>query len=114
MSCHDRDVSDHDHVHGPVSGGERDERILLAALGLLATFMVGEVTAALIAHSLALLADAGHMLTDVFALGAAVIAARLARRPAVGHWTFGLARAEVLSAAINGMTLLVIAAVITV
>jgi cobalt-zinc-cadmium efflux system protein len=54
------------------------------------------------------------MATDVFAVGAAVFAARLARRPAVGHWTFGLARAEVLSALFNGTTLLVVAAIVTV
>jgi cobalt-zinc-cadmium efflux system protein len=93
---------------------KRDERLLLVALGLLAAFLVGEVVAAVLAQSLALLADAGHMATDVLALVAAVIAARLARRPAVGHWTFGLARAEVLSAAFNGILLLVVAAIVTV
>jgi cobalt-zinc-cadmium efflux system protein len=101
-------------VTGPHAHGERDERLLLAALGLLAAFLVGEVIAALVVDSLALLADAGHLITDVLAIGAAVLAARLARRPAVGHWTFGLARAEVLSALLNGVTLLVIAAIITV
>jgi cobalt-zinc-cadmium efflux system protein len=90
-----------------------DERPLLIGLGLLATFVVGEVIAAFAAHSLALIADAGHMVTDVLALAAAVLAARLAKRPAVGHWTFGLARAEVLSAAGNGITLLVVAGVVT-
>jgi cobalt-zinc-cadmium efflux system protein len=54
------------------------------------------------------------MATDVMAIAAAVLAARLARRPAVGHWTFGLARAEVLSALFNGTTLLVVAAIVTV
>jgi cobalt-zinc-cadmium efflux system protein len=89
------------------------ERPLLISLGLLAGFVVGEVIAAFAAHSLALIADAGHMVTDVLALAAAVLAARLAKRPAVGHWTFGLARAEVLSAAGNGITLLVVAGVVT-
>jgi cobalt-zinc-cadmium efflux system protein len=93
---------------------KRDERLLLVALGLLGAFLIGELIAAVIAHSLTLLADAGHMATDVFAVGAAVLAARLARRPAVGHWTFGLARAEVLSALFNGATLLVVAAIVTV
>jgi cobalt-zinc-cadmium efflux system protein len=93
---------------------KRDERLLLVALGLLGAFLVGELVAAVIAHSLALLADAGHMATDVLALAAAVVAARLARRPAAGHWTFGLARAEVLSAAFNGITLVVVAAIVTV
>jgi cobalt-zinc-cadmium efflux system protein len=112
MACHDRLVADHhDHLHLR-GGGERDERRLVVALGLLAVFLVGEVVAAILAHSLALLADAGHMVTDVLALVAAVVAARLARRPAKGHWTFGLARAEILSAAGNGITLLVIAALV--
>jgi cobalt-zinc-cadmium efflux system protein len=93
---------------------KRDERLLLVSLGMLLAFLIGELVAALIAHSLTLLADAGHMATDVLALAAAVAAARLARRPAQGHWTFGLARAEVLSAAFNGITLLVVAAIVTV
>jgi cobalt-zinc-cadmium efflux system protein len=93
---------------------KRDERLLLVGLALLSAFLIGELIAAVFAHSLALLADAGHMATDVLALAAAVIAARLARRPATGHWTFGLARAEVLSAAFNGITLVVVAAIISV
>lgn len=92
----------------------RDDRLLVLATTLLAAFLAAEVTVALVVHSLALLADAGHMVTDVVALGAAVLAARLSRRPAVGHWTFGLARAEVLSAAINGITLVVVAVIVTV
>jgi cobalt-zinc-cadmium efflux system protein len=64
-------------------------------------------------HSLALLADAGHMLTDAGALGASLLAIRLARRPASGVWTFGFKRAEVLSAQANGITLLVISALVT-
>jgi cobalt-zinc-cadmium efflux system protein len=90
-----------------------DERPLVLGLVLLAGFVIGEVVAAFAAHSLALIADAGHMVTDVLALAAAVLAARLARRPAVGNWTFGLARAEVLSAAGNGITLLVVAGIVT-
>lgn len=87
---------------------------MISALLLLAAYLVAEVVVAVLVHSLALLADAGHMTTDVFALGAAVVASRLARRPAVGHWTFGLARAEVLSAAVNGVTMLVVAVIVTV
>jgi cobalt-zinc-cadmium efflux system protein len=98
----------------PQEHGKHDERLLLAALALLLTFVVGEIVAAVLVHSLALLADAGHLITDVLALVAAVAAARLARRPAVGHWTFGLARAEVLSAAFNGVTLLLVAVLVTV
>jgi cobalt-zinc-cadmium efflux system protein len=63
-------------------------------------------------HSLALLADAGHMLTDAGALAASLLAIRLARRPASGAWTFGFKRAEVLSAQANGITLLVISALV--
>jgi cobalt-zinc-cadmium efflux system protein len=93
---------------------KRDERLLLVAFGLLLAFLIGELVAAAIAQSLALLADAGHMATDVLSILAAVIAARLARRPAVGHWTFGLARAEVLAAAVNGITLVIVAVIVTI
>jgi cobalt-zinc-cadmium efflux system protein len=103
-----------DHHHHLPGGAERDERRLAVALSLLGAFLVGEVIAAVLAHSLALLADAGHMVTDVLALAAAIVAARLARRPAEGHWTFGLARAEILSAAANGITLLVVTALVVV
>jgi cobalt-zinc-cadmium efflux system protein len=91
----------------------RDDRLLVFAASLLAVFVGAEVVVALVVHSLALIADAGHLVTDVVALSAAAVAARLARRPATGHWTFGLARAEVLSAAVNGITLAVIAVIIT-
>lgn len=92
----------------------RDDRLLVVATVLLAGFLAAELSIALVYHSLALLADAGHMVTDVIALAAVVVAARLARRPAVGHWTFGLARAEVLSAAVNGVTLVVVAIIVLV
>jgi cobalt-zinc-cadmium efflux system protein len=91
-----------------------DERRLTIACALIAAFMVVEVVVAFLASSLALLADAGHMLTDAIALVMAIVALRLARRPAQGRWTFGYARAEVLSAAVNGVTLLVVAAVVLV
>jgi cobalt-zinc-cadmium efflux system protein len=93
---------------------DADVRYLAIALGLIAAFMVGEVAAAVISGSLALFADAGHMLTDVGALAASVWAVRLAARPAGGIWTFGLKRAEILSAAGNGITLVAVAAVIVV
>lgn len=69
-----------------------------------------EVAAGLIANSLALLTDAAHMLTDALALALALAAARLAARPSTGRYTFGLRRAEILSAQINGASLLVLAA----
>jgi cobalt-zinc-cadmium efflux system protein len=90
----------------------KDERFVVLSLCLILGFMAFEVAFAFIAHSLALLADAGHMLTDAAALIAALVALRLARRPASGPWTFGLKRAEVLSAQANGITLLVIGALI--
>jgi cobalt-zinc-cadmium efflux system protein len=89
-----------------------DARRLGVALALIVAFMVAEVVVASISGSLALLADAGHMLTDAGALGAAIVALRLAGRPAFGPWTYGLKRAEILSAAGNGVTLLVIGALI--
>ncbi len=89
------------------------ERSLVRATGLIAAFIVGEVIAAIIGDSLVLLADAGHTLTDLGALGASIWAARLADRPAGGVWTYGLKRAEILAAALNGLTLFGVAAVIT-
>jgi cobalt-zinc-cadmium efflux system protein len=99
----------HEHTHG--SG---DRRLLSIALALIVAFMVVEVTVAVMASSLALLADAGHLLVDALALVMAIAAGALAVRPASERWTFGLARAEVLSAAVNGITLLVVSAVVTV
>jgi len=96
------------------SSPDRDARVLRLACALLAAFMAGEVVVAILDSSLVLLADAGHMLTDTVALAMAIVALRLARRPAHGRWTFGLARAEVLSAAVNGVTLLVVSAVVLV
>src|SRR5438105_12152216 len=67
--------------------------------------MAAEVAFGIVAGSLALLADAGHMLADAGALGFAVLAAALAARPARGRWTYGLGRLEILSAQANGVTL---------
>lgn len=102
------------HDHAPGRANDRDVRYLVVALALITTFMAGELVAAWISGSLALFADAGHMLTDVVALAGSIWAARLAARPPSGVWTFGLQRAEVLSAAANGITLAAIAAVIIV
>ena len=71
--------------------------------------MVGEIVAGVIGHSLALLADAGHMLTDGAALAFAVVASAMAARPAAGRWTFGYSRLEILAAQANGITLGLIA-----
>jgi cobalt-zinc-cadmium efflux system protein len=102
----------HGHAHGEAPGP--DSRYLAVAVGLIAAFMLAEVVAAVVSGSLALLADAGHMLTDVAALAASMWAARLATRPPGGSWTYGLKRAEILSAAVNGVSLAVIGAVIAV
>jgi len=83
-------------------------------LTLIVAFMIGEVVVAVWAGSLALLADAGHMLTDAGALGASLWALCLAARPAAGAMTFGFKRAEILSAAANGLTLAVVGAVVLV
>ncbi len=74
--------------------------------------MAVEVVVGILASSLALLSDAAHMLTDAGAIALALVAARLAGRPAQGGYTFGLKRAEILSAQINGVTLVALAAVI--
>jgi cobalt-zinc-cadmium efflux system protein len=100
----------HEHTHTPAA----DRRYLTAALVLLVAFLVAEVVVAVLARSLALLSDAGHMLADVGAIALALVAARLALRPAAGAWTFGMHRAEILSAAINGVTLLVVSVIVAV
>jgi cobalt-zinc-cadmium efflux system protein len=101
----------HGHEHGPGAGSDR--RHLLIALALLAAFMAAEVITAILSGSLALLSDAGHMLSDVGAIGGALWAISLAARPASGKWTYGLKRAEILSAAGNGITLLVVSGIVT-
>jgi cobalt-zinc-cadmium efflux system protein len=95
---------------GHLHRAEADRTRLAAALALIVAFMCAEVAAGIVASSLALLSDAGHMLTDAAALGLSLAAAGLARRPARGAFTFGLRRAEILSAQVNGVTLLVISA----
>jgi cobalt-zinc-cadmium efflux system protein len=103
----------HEHHHHGVSP-DADRRRLGAALALILAFMVAEVVAGLLAGSLALLSDAAHMLTDAGSLALALVAARLAARPPTGRFTFGLGRAEILSAQINGAVLLVLAGVIAI
>jgi cobalt-zinc-cadmium efflux system protein len=86
--------------------GAGDRRLLAVSLALLLAFMVAEVVFGILANSLTLLADAGHMLTDAAALALALLAASLAARPAGGRWTFGFGRVEILAAQANGLTLL--------
>jgi cobalt-zinc-cadmium efflux system protein len=102
----------HHHGHSHAAQGEDDRRRLTAALALILALMAAEVVAGIVAHSLALLSDAGHMLTDAAALGMSIVAFTFARRPAGGSMTFGLRRAEILSAQANGITLLLLALLI--
>jgi len=111
-------MSGHGHEHGP--GGhsghshgvsaDADRRWLGLALALITVFMATEVVVGVLASSLALLSDAAHMLTDAASIVLALVAMRLAARPARGGFTYGLKRAEILSAQANGLTLLLLGA----
>lgn len=106
---HDRNQDSHyDHGHGISLAADR--RYLISALLLLLGFMAVEVVVGILAKSLALISDAGHMLTDVGSIALALAAMRLASRPASGSFTYGLKRVEILSAQANGLTLLLLAA----
>ena len=83
-------------------------RRLALVLGITAAVMVAEAVGGWLAHSLALLADAGHMLADVAALGMSLVVAHLAQRPATAERTFGLLRLEIVAALVNGAALLAI------
>jgi cobalt-zinc-cadmium efflux system protein len=95
---------DHDHSHSS------NMRRVLIALVLTATFMVVEVIGGIISGSLALLADAGHMLTDTMALALAAVAFHVSRRPADSKLTYGYQRFQILAAFVNGLSLLLIVA----
>jgi cobalt-zinc-cadmium efflux system protein len=96
------------HAHGAGADAPR----LRVALGLIVALVAVEIVIGIVAHSLALLSDAGHMLTDAGALAFSLVALRLAARPAAGAMTFGFRRMEILAAQANGVTLLVVAAFI--
>jgi cobalt-zinc-cadmium efflux system protein len=100
----------HAHAHTPERSG--GSRALAIALALIVGLMAGEVVFGVVAGSLALMADAGHMLTDAAALGLALAAASFAGRPARGRWTFGFRRLEILAAHVNGISLVVVGVVI--
>ena len=99
----------HSHAHGHASA-DSDRRWLLGALLVIVAYMIGEVAVGVIARSLALMSDAAHMLTDAGSIALALYTSRLAARPAVGFMTYGWKRAEILSAQVNGLTLLLLAA----
>ncbi len=98
----------HEHHHHHGVSADADSRKLAIVLALITSFMCVEVVVGIAVESLALLSDAAHMLTDAGALVLSLVAIRLARRPAAGAMTFGLKRSEILAAAINGSTLLVL------
>jgi cobalt-zinc-cadmium efflux system protein len=110
------DVADqgpvHDHFHGTLRDRKTQRRKMRWVLGITAGFMVAEVVGGLLSNSLALLADAGHMFTDVGALGLSLVAMRLAQRPPSPRKTYGYVRLEILAALINGAALLFIALLI--
>lgn len=89
------------------------QRALVFALACNGTYLVVEIVAGLVFGSLALLADAAHMVSDVAALSIALVAHRLARRPATARHTFGLQRAEVIGAQANGVLLFAVSGWIT-
>jgi cobalt-zinc-cadmium efflux system protein len=103
----------HDHHHHGVNT-DTSRRRLGIALALLLGFAVAEVVAGLLAGSVALLTDAGHMVADAAALALALVAISLAARPPSGAMTYGLKRAEPASALVNGVTLGVLAVVFTI
>jgi cobalt-zinc-cadmium efflux system protein len=100
----------HTHVHG--LSDEADARRIAGAFALIVALMLAEVVAGIVGSSLALLSDAAHMLTDAVALGLALAALRLAERPPAGSFTYGMRRAEILSAQVNGLTLLLLGGLI--
>jgi cobalt-zinc-cadmium efflux system protein len=93
------------HSHGR---GSQNSRALATALAITATYTVAEVIGGLITGSLALLADAAHMLSDNFSLGLALFAFWLSARPPTPHRSFGYKRAEILAVLVNGVTLVAI------
>lgn len=107
--------SDHSHEHGHEHGHShlpariRHERPLWIAFGLTLLFLLVEVAGGLLSNSLALLSDAAHMMTDVLALGIALFAVRMSRRPPDARRTYGYARMEAIGAMANGGLLFVAA-----
>jgi len=101
-SAHAHSHAGHDH------GRQQTKRALVLTLGFTTAFLVAEVVGGLLTGSLALLADAAHMLSDSVSLGLALGAVWLAQLPATSQRTFGLKRAEILAALVNGITLVAI------
>jgi cobalt-zinc-cadmium efflux system protein len=100
----------HHHHHAPTREGNR--RRMAIALGVNVVLLVAGVAGALAFGSVALLADAGHVLSDVGAIALGLAAAKMATRPARGRRTFGLHRSEILAALINGLLLVAVAVLV--
>ena len=98
------------HSHQPIKSNSRtsssNQRNLLIVLSITALVMIAEIIGGLLANSLALLSDAGHMLTDILALGLSIVAMRFAQKPPTASKTFGFYRLEILAAFFNGLLLL--------
>src|SRR5690242_16899107 len=110
------DHSHHDHCHaGHAHGvsGDADARYLTIAFVLIVGFMAFEVVVGIVAHSLALLSDAAHMLTDAGALALSLFVIRYVKQPGGDGLTYGRRRAEVLSGQANGAVLLVLGLLVT-
>jgi cobalt-zinc-cadmium efflux system protein len=99
----------HGHSHAPATAAGAHRGRLAVVLGLTVAVLVAEIVGAVLTGSLALLADAGHMTTDVAGIALALGAVTLAQRPATGRRTFGLQRVEILAAVANGLLLLAVA-----
>ncbi len=97
------------HIHQPIKSDDQayssTQRSLLIVLSITTVVMVAEIIGGLLANSLALLSDAGHMLTDILALGLSIVAMRFAQRPPTASKTLGFYRLEILAAFFNGMLL---------
>ncbi len=109
---HGGDGHQHVHLHTGKPGDEGNQRRLSITLVLVVVYMVAELVGGMLTNSLALLADAGHMLGDAAALGLALFALWFARRPASSKHTFGYYRTEILAALANGATLIAVAGII--
>ena len=106
---HHHDDHDHDPGHSLVQkANEKNLRRVMIALVLTGAFMVVEIVGGIISGSLALLADAGHMLTDTMALALAAMAFHVSKRPPDGKLTFGYQRFQILAAFVNGLSLLAV------
>ena len=103
-------VHDGSHAHAHAQGNATSTRALAWALGLTFLILAVEAIGGLVSNSLALLADAGHVLTDAGALGLSLFVAWLSRQPSAAEKTYGYLRWEILAALINGATLLGISA----